>query len=72
MRYMFSVEGDIMFKIQKGYGDTVTKSFRIPSEMAETLEKLAFDNDLSVNQLVVQCLDYAIANLESGEDEEKK
>lgn len=57
-----------MFKIQKGYGETVTKSFRIPVGLAETLEKLAFENDLSVNQLVVQCLEYAIADLEDDKN----
>lgn len=57
-----------MFKIQKGFGETVTKTFRIPVGLAETLEKLAFENDLSVNQLVVQCLEYAIADLEESED----
>ena len=59
-----------MFKIQRGYGETVTKTFRIPSDMAETLEKLAYDNDLSVNQLVVQCLDYAIKELETETEDE--
>ncbi|MBQ2824607.1 MAG: hypothetical protein IJF18_08535 [Oscillospiraceae bacterium] len=52
-----------MFKIQKGY-DTVSKSFRLPVEMVDNLESLAFKYNLSLNQLVVQCLNYAIENLD--------
>lgn len=53
-----------MFKLQKGYDEYVTKTFRLPKEFVENLEKLAFDNNLSLNQLVIQCLKYAIDNLE--------
>jgi len=55
-----------MFKIQKGY-DTETKTFRLPIELIERLETLAAQNKLSLNQLVIQCLKYAVDNLESGE-----
>lgn len=56
-----------MWKIQKGY-DSVSKSFRLPAELVDKLEKLAFDNNLSLNQLVIQCLNYAVENLEAEED----
>lgn len=52
-----------MWKIKKGY-DSVSKTFRLPVEMVEELDKLAFDNNLSLNQLVIQCLNYALENLE--------
>lgn len=52
-----------MFKIQKGY-EAVTKTFRLPSDMVETLEKIAGENMLSLNQLVIQCLQYSLDNLE--------
>ena len=52
-----------MWKIQKGY-NTVSKTFRLPEEMVESLDKLAFENNLSLNQLVIQCLNYALENLE--------
>ena len=42
-----------MFKIQKGY-DSESKTFRLPVELIEQLEKLAAQNKLSLNQLVVQ------------------
>ena len=56
-----------MFKLQKGYDEYLTKTFRLPKEFVEQLEKLAFDNSLSLNQLVIQCLKYAIDNLEEND-----
>ena len=53
-----------MFKIQKGY-DTEPKTFRLPIELIERLETLAAQNKLSLNQLVIQCLNYAVDNLEN-------
>lgn len=55
-----------MFKIQKGY-DSESKTFRLPIEMIEELEKLAERSKLSLNQLVIQCLKYALDNLEEGD-----
>ncbi len=57
-----------MFKLQKGYDEYITKTFRLPKEFVENLEKIAFDNNLSLNQLVIQCLKYAIDNLEESQD----
>jgi predicted HicB family RNase H-like nuclease len=56
-----------MFKIQKGY-DTTSKTFRLPNQMVEQLEALAYKNNLSLNQLVVQCLNYAMDNLDDESD----
>lgn len=52
-----------MFKIQKGY-DSESKTFRLPVELVNQLENLAAQNKLSLNQLVIQCLNYAVSNLE--------
>lgn len=57
-----------MFKIQKGY-DSTSKSFRIPDELLEQLEELAAKNKISLNQLVIQCLRYAIENLDTSEED---
>ena len=57
-----------MFKIQKGY-DTVSKTFRLPIELVEQLDLLAYKNNLSLNQRVVQCLRYAIDNLDEDDAE---
>jgi predicted HicB family RNase H-like nuclease len=55
-----------MFKIQKGY-DSESKTFRLPIELIEHLEVLATRNKISLNQLVIQCLNYAVANLEDND-----
>ena len=60
-----------MFKIQKGY-DSESKTFRLPIELTERLEILATRNKISLNQLVIQCLNYAITNLEDTESEDKE
>lgn len=59
-----------MWKIQKGY-DTVSKSFRLPVELVDELDKLAYENNLSLNQLVIQCLNFALENLDNSENSEK-
>lgn len=56
-----------MWKIQKGY-DTISKSFRLPEELVEKLDKLAFENNLSLNQLIIQCLNFAVDNLDNSAD----
>ena len=59
-----------MWKIQKGY-DLINKSFRLPEETVKRLDKLAYKNNLSLNKLVIQCLNYALDNLESDDDEKE-
>lgn len=56
-----------MFKIAKGY-DHITKTIRIPEPMAAELESLAEENDLSLNQLVVQCIQFALEHISPDED----
>jgi len=53
-----------MFKIQPGYSYSESKTFRLPIELIERLETLAAQNKISLNRLVIQCLHYAIENLE--------
>jgi len=54
-----------MFQIRKGY-DSESKTFRLPIELIENLEVLATQNKLSLNQLVIQCLMYAVDNIDVG------
>ncbi len=52
-----------MFIIKKP--ESSNKTIRMPNELIEKLEKLAAENDISFNQLVVQCCEYALNNLQS-------
>ena len=51
-----------MFKIAKGY-KTVSKTIRIPEKTAELLEHLATKNYLSLNQLINQCIQFALSHM---------
>lgn len=59
-----------MFVVRKGY-DTVNKTFRLPIDLVGELEQIAADNKLSLNQLVIQCLQYSLENLDVSEPDEK-
>ncbi|MCM1133729.1 MAG: hypothetical protein NC340_09695 [Ruminococcus flavefaciens] len=51
------------FEIKKKE-ETVAKTIRITTEMEEKLEKLASENNISFNALVVQCIEYSMAHLD--------
>lgn len=51
-----------MFEIKKP--SSSNKTIRMPDQLIEKLEKLAAKHDISFNQLVVQCCEYAINNME--------
>jgi hypothetical protein len=53
-----------MFKIKKPSASN--KTVRMPDSLIEKLEKLAGENDISFNQLVVQCCEYAIEHLDQS------
>jgi len=50
-----------MFVVQKN--EATSKTIRMPNALIEQLEEIAANEDISFNQLVVQCCEYAIANL---------
>jgi predicted HicB family RNase H-like nuclease len=43
--------------------ESSNKTIRMPNEMIERLEQIAADNDISFNQLVIQCCDYALKDV---------
>ena len=62
-----------IFKIEKP--EYVNKTFRMEKKLVEQLEKLAQNENISVNSLVIQCCNYALDNLDLSNDkneEEKK
>lgn len=56
-----------MFKVQRGYDGMVTKTFRLPEEIVKKLLLIAGENELSLNKLVIQCLEYAIENIDKND-----
>ena len=51
-----------MFKVEKE--EMINKTFRLPKNLVETLSAIAQKKGVSLNNLVKQCCEYAIANLE--------
>jgi len=57
-----------LFRVNKT--EMVNKTFRMPVKLVKQLDKLAHDNDISTNNLVIQCCEYALANLADDSKEE--
>jgi predicted HicB family RNase H-like nuclease len=47
--------------------EMVNKTFRFPSELLDKLESIAEKNKISVNSLVMQMAEYALANMERAD-----
>ncbi len=47
-----------MFTVKKP--QNANKTIRMPEELIDRLQKMADANDISFNQLVVQCCEYAL------------
>ena len=60
-----------MFKIRPGC-NTVTKTIRMPDTLVQDLEQAAGENNVTFTSVVIQCLEYALENMENnGENLEK-
>jgi len=59
-----------MFEIKRPSASN--KTIRMPDELIGRLEKLAAQNDISFNQLVIQCCEYALSNMKTPEKEDKE
>lgn len=51
-----------MFKVKKE--EFTNKTFRMPNDLIEQFQSVAQDQSVSLNQLVIQCCQYALDNLE--------
>ncbi len=55
-----------MFQIKRK--EYTNKTFRLPAELVERLEQVAQNHGVSLNNLVIQCCEYALENMGSSED----
>jgi predicted DNA-binding protein len=53
----------MMFEVKR-MEKCVNKTFRFPESLIERLDKVAKDNDVSMNEVLKQCAEYALANME--------
>lgn len=59
-----------MFEIKKPTASN--KTIRMPDTLIEKLERLATEHDISFNQLVIQCCEYAIEHLNKPDEEKQE
>lgn len=52
-----------MFEVKKT--EYVNKTFRMPAELVKRMEKIAQNEKVSLNNLVVQCCEYALENVKN-------
>ncbi len=55
-----------MFTVKKPQNSN--KTIRMPDELIDRLQKMADANDISFNQLVVQCCEYALEHQKASSD----
>lgn len=52
-----------MFVLKKDSIEYENKSLRLPKELIARVQKLADNNDMSFNKVVIQCIDYALEHM---------
>ncbi len=53
-----------MFRLKKEATEYENKSLRLPKELIDEVQTLANKNNLSFNKVVIQCIEYALENME--------
>lgn len=56
-----------MFEVKKY--ESTNKTIRMPISLITKLESIAQEKDVSFNQLVIQCCEYALKNLKANEED---
>ena len=56
------------FKIKKEYTEYEYKSLRLPKALIEQIQKLADENSISFNKVVIQSLEYALNNIDNSDN----
>ena len=53
-----------MFKLKKEATEYENKSLRLPKDLIDEVQALANKNNHSFNKVVIQCIEYALDNME--------
>ena len=57
-----------MFKLKKEYSEFENKSVRLPKVLIDKVQELAGEYEMSFNKVVIQCIEYALDNMEEEGD----
>lgn len=60
-----------MFRLKKDYEEYENKSLRLPKVLIDTIQNLANENNMSFNKVVIQCIEYALDNMEEKEEQKR-
>lgn len=52
------------FRLKKEYTEYEYKSLRLPKPLIEQVQKLADENSMSFNKVVIQSIEFALDNME--------
>ena len=47
---------------------SVTRTIRINEKLLEQLEKIANDNNISTNKLIINCIEFALKNMKKSQE----
>lgn len=56
------------FKVERE--EYVNKTFRLNKKLVDRLDSICDDKNVSLNKLVVKCIEYALDNMEDDEKED--
>lgn len=59
-----------MFQLKADYKDYESKTLRLPSVLVRELSEKADACHISFNKAVIQCLEYALANMPESQNEQ--
>lgn len=52
------------FELKKEFSEYENKSLRLPVELNKRIQELADENNMSFNKVVIQCIQFALDNME--------
>ena len=53
-----------MFQLKQDYKEYESKTLRLPKVLIDQLQEQANVNNLSFNKAVIQCIEYALSNMQ--------
>lgn len=56
-----------MFKLKADYTKYENKSLRLPRDLIDQVQALANENNMSFNKVVIQCIEYALGDMDQAE-----
>lgn len=60
----------MVFKVQKDKDEYVNRTFRFKKDLIDRMDSIAQKEDISLNNLTVQCIEFALSHMEENEDSE--